>query len=50
MSKSTFNKRINLLQELGINPILIPKNYPKAPSFLKNPLNDFPWSIIKKVQ
>ena len=44
MSKGTYNSRLALLQEVGINPIMIPKNYqPKAPSFLKNPLNDFPW-------
>jgi len=44
MSKGTYNSRLALLQEVGINPVLIPKNYqPKAPSFLKNPLNDFPW-------
>ncbi|KPH74220.1 MULTISPECIES: hypothetical protein [Bacillaceae] len=43
MSKGTYNSRLALLREVGINPILIPKNYPKSPSFLKNPLNDFPW-------
>lgn len=44
MSKGTYNSRLALLREVGINPILIPKNYhPKAPSFLKNPLSDFPW-------
>lgn len=43
MSKVTYNSRLALLSEVGINTILIPKNYPKAPSLLKNPLNDFPW-------
>ncbi len=43
MSKGTYNSRLALLSEVGINTILIPKNYPKAPSLLKNPLNDFPW-------
>lgn len=44
MSKGTYNSRLALLRKVGINPILIPKNYqPNAPSFLKNPLNDFPW-------
>lgn len=44
MSKGTYNSRLALLREVGINPIMIPKNYhPKAPTFLKNPLNDFPW-------
>lgn len=44
ISKGTLKKRLDMLQETGINPILIPKNYqPNAPSFLKNPLNDFPW-------
>lgn len=44
MSKGTYNSRLALLREVGINPVLIPKNYhPKAPSFLKNPLNSFPW-------
>lgn len=44
ISKGTFKKRLAMLQDVGINPILIPKNYhPRAPSFLKNPLNDFPW-------
>lgn len=40
MSSSTQKKRINLLENVGINPILIPKNYPKAPKILNNPLND----------
>src|SRR5690606_2685502 len=44
MSKGTYNSRLALLRKVGIHPVLIPKNYkPKAPSFLKNPLNDFPW-------
>jgi len=44
MSKGTYNSRLALLRGLGINPILIPKNYsPIAPSQLHNPLNDFPW-------
>jgi hypothetical protein len=48
ISRGTYNSRLTLLREAGINPILIPKNYrtkdyTKAPSFLRNPLNDFPW-------
>ncbi|MGI2851605.1 hypothetical protein ACRS6Y_15220 [Bacillus cytotoxicus] len=44
MSKGTFKKRLEMLQDVGVNPVLIPKNHqPKAPSFMKNPLNDFPW-------
>ena len=43
MSKSTYNNRLQMLKDLGINPILIPKNYSKAPNTLKNPLDDFPW-------
>lgn len=43
MSYGTYKSRLTLLASVGINPILIPKNYqPSAPSFLKNPLNDFP--------
>jgi hypothetical protein len=37
MKRPTFNKRINLLVELGINPILIPKNQSVFPTFIKNP-------------
>lgn len=44
MSKGTYNSRLTLLREVGINPILIPKNYsPAAPPILHNPLSDFPW-------
>ncbi|EFV71675.1 hypothetical protein HMPREF1012_02314 [Bacillus sp. BT1B_CT2] len=46
MSKGTFKSRLALLREVGINPVLIPKNYQSnspVPSTLKNPLNDFPW-------
>lgn len=44
MSKGTYNSRLALLRKVSIHPVLIPKNYkPKAPSFLKNPLSDFPW-------
>jgi hypothetical protein len=44
ISEGTFKKRLAMLQNVGVNPILIPKNYrPKAPSFLENPLNDFLW-------
>lgn len=49
MSKGTFKSRLALLHKTEINPILIPKNYSsknssfKAPSYLKNPLNNFPW-------
>ena len=43
ISKGTYNRRLAMLKEIDINPILIPKNYsPKAPSILKNPLDDFP--------
>lgn len=34
-----YNKVLQLLNDLNINPILIPKNYPKAPNKLENPLN-----------
>lgn len=34
-----YNKVLQLLNDLNINPILIPKNYPKAPKKLENPLN-----------
>lgn len=44
MSKGTIKSRLTMLREVGINPILIPKNYsPKAPSYMNNPLSDFPW-------
>ena len=42
MSKKTLNSRLEMLQDLGINPILIPKNYSDAPSTIINPLKDFP--------
>ncbi|MFD2682605.1 hypothetical protein [Bacillus seohaeanensis] len=42
MSKKTLNSRLEMLQNLGINPILIPKNYLNAPSIIINPLKDFP--------
>jgi predicted transcriptional regulator len=42
MTKKTLDSRLAMLQELGINPIPIPKNYPNAPSSLENPLNSFP--------
>lgn len=51
ISKGTYKKRIQMLREMEINPILIPKNYFlknslfKAPSYLRNPLNDFHDSI-----
>lgn len=42
MSKGTFKSRLTLLHQVGINPILIPKNHsPNAPSSMKNPLNNF---------
>lgn len=34
-----YNKVLQLLNDLNINPILIPKNYPKTPNKLENPLN-----------
>lgn len=34
-----YNKVLQLLNDLNINPILIPKNYPNAPKKLENPLN-----------
>lgn len=34
-----YKKVLQLLNDFAINPILIPKNYPKAPSKLENPLN-----------
>ncbi|WP_419893160.1 hypothetical protein [Oceanobacillus kimchii] len=42
MSKKTLNSRLEMLQNLGINPILIPKNYSNAPSMIINPLSNFP--------
>jgi hypothetical protein len=47
ISKGTYKKRLELLREIDINPILIPKNYTsknssfKAPSYMRNPLKDF---------
>lgn len=38
-SKYKFKKYISILDELNINPILIPKNLEGAPSFIKNPFN-----------
>ncbi|WP_246880620.1 hypothetical protein [Sporosarcina sp. 6E9] len=43
MSPGTYKSRMALLKQENINPIPIPKNYPKAPDVLRNPLNDFPW-------
>lgn len=43
MSPGTYRSRMIQLREENVNPVLIPKNYPKAPNSLKNPLNDFPW-------
>ena len=43
MTKATFRNRLEMLSELGINPIPIPKNYPKAPNTLSNPLDKFLW-------
>ncbi|UOQ49619.1 hypothetical protein MUN88_05935 [Gracilibacillus caseinilyticus] len=42
MSKKTLNNRLEMLENLGVNPILIPKNHPNSPSHIKNPLQDFP--------
>ncbi|MEK4387899.1 hypothetical protein MKZ25_19400 [Solibacillus sp. FSL W7-1464] len=39
-SKYVYNKMLNYLGDLNINPITIPKNYPQAPRHFKNPLND----------
>jgi len=39
MKRPTFHKRMNLLAELGINPILIPKNQSEFPTFIKNPFH-----------
>lgn len=36
-SKYKFKKYINILDELNINPILIPKNLEGAPKYIKNP-------------
>lgn len=38
-SKYYYNKALNHLKDLDINPIMIPKNHPKAPRHFKNPLN-----------
>lgn len=43
MTDSTFRNRLKKLSQLGINPIPIPKNYPKAPTTLSNPLDKFLW-------
>ncbi|WP_342558229.1 hypothetical protein [Metasolibacillus sp. FSL K6-0083] len=48
MTKSTRKRRLELLKELGINPVSIPKNYPNAPSAMKNPLDKFPWKMNAK--
>ena len=37
--KYKFKKYLKILNELKINPILIPKNLKGAPSFIKNPFN-----------
>lgn len=42
MSKKTFDSRLKMLENIGINPIPIPKNYPNSPSYLKNSLTNFP--------
>lgn len=34
-----YKKVLQLLNDFAINPILVPKNYPKSPSKLENPLN-----------
>lgn len=34
-----YKKVLQLLNDFAINPILVPKNFPKAPSKLENPLN-----------
>ncbi|MGL4991299.1 MAG: phage/plasmid replication domain-containing protein [Sarcina sp.] len=38
-SKYSFKKYKSYLNELGINPILIPKNLKKSPTYIKNPFN-----------
>lgn len=43
MTDSTFRNRLKKLSQLGINPIPIPKNYPKAPTTLSNPFDKFLW-------
>ncbi|WP_153731839.1 hypothetical protein [Sporosarcina obsidiansis] len=35
-----YKKALRLLKSLGINPVCIPKNYPKAPKQFENPLNN----------
>lgn len=45
VSKGTFKKRLQLLSEVNINPILIPKNFIlNVPSIVQNPLKYFPWA------
>ncbi|KGR82768.1 hypothetical protein [Lysinibacillus odysseyi] len=39
VSPHKYKKAMRLLQNLGINPVCIPKNYPKAPKQFDNPLN-----------
>ncbi|WP_245959356.1 hypothetical protein [Neobacillus piezotolerans] len=41
MTKETRKRRLQMLKELGINPVPIPKNYPHAPLSLENPLDSF---------
>jgi hypothetical protein len=43
MTKETRKRRLQMLKDLGINPVTIPKNYDNAPSLLDNPLDNFPW-------
>jgi hypothetical protein len=40
ISPYKYKKALRLLKSLGINAVCIPKNYPKAPKRLDNPLND----------
>lgn len=44
ISNKTFKNRLELLKEISVNPIMIPKNYRlSVPSIVINPLKSFPW-------
>lgn len=49
MTNKTLTRRLEMLQDLGINPINIPKNYPNSPSYIENPLSKFPSSFDQVV-
>lgn len=50
MTKETRKRRLQMLSDLGINPVPIPKNYPHAPLSLENPLDIFLSNNFEAVQ